>query len=61
MINVQSNNVYSHRILLVELRDVLVEALALDRGDLKLKRGWLPRTVASGESASTPGRTAVNF
>lgn len=43
------------------LRDDLVERLALERSDLELKRRWLARAIAGREGARSPGGTAVHL
>lgn len=46
---------------LAALGDGLVEALALDLGDLELEGGRLARAIGTGEGTSTPGATTVNL
>ena len=57
----KASDVYIRSLLLVELGDVLVEALALNGGNLELERRRLPRTVTTGEGAGTPGGATVNL
>lgn len=41
----------------LHLADGLPEVLALDRGELELKLGWLAGAVSSSERACSPGRS----